>query len=177
MCAFVGVFVLLLFQMFNWCYVFTLFRAYLALFYSEFSHSDFNTNSPNIEIVYKLTLSLFKRFSPWNVAWIHTSIVEREKKNRHFWDTGTDTDRKKERVRVYEFNLKSKFTVYINLHTLNFIAWKIEAKFIALLFCVDHGISEQNYYQRQQQINNDFFLLVLFKLQISTHTHFYEKKN
>lgn len=51
---------------------------------------------------------------------------------------------KKKIQRVSEFNLKHEFTVYINSHTLNFIAWNTEAIYCFVISCWPRKISKQN---------------------------------
>lgn len=119
---------LLFLCVFNWdCNVFTLFRAYLALFYFKFSHSNFKFNSQNIEL-----------FTNWH---FHYSNVFRLEKLHGYTNTRLwlryiekDWDREKKKQRVSEFNLKHKFTVYINSHTLNFIALEYRGDLLLCYF-------------------------------------------
>lgn len=55
--------------------------------------------------------------------------------------------RHRNKKRVSEFNLKHEFTVYINSHTLNFIAWNTEAIYCFVISCWPRKISKQNEHQ------------------------------
>lgn len=112
---------LLFLCVFNWdCNVFTLFRAYLALFYFKFSHSNFKFNSQNIEL-----------FTNWH---FHYSNVFRLEKLHGYTYTALTTIETEKKKRVSEFNLKHEFTVYINSHTLNFIALEYRGDLLLCYF-------------------------------------------
>lgn len=123
---------LLFLCVFNWdCNVFTLFRAYLALFYFKFSHSNFKFNSQNIEL-----------FTNWH---FHYSNVFRLEKLHGYTYTRLwlryiekDWDREKKKTTSEWIQFKAQIhSLYQFAHT-QFYCIGIQRRFIALLFRVDH---------------------------------------